>query len=122
MPSGIFARAAASAGLSGTPAGRPASGAAHSFGTTPPAHFLASGTAVPSFRPNIPLPSFSGTATEFPSFIEMFSIAVDSRAISDVEKLYCLQQCLKGPAKAALENVPLVGENYALALETLRRR
>lgn len=122
VPSGIFTNAASAAGLLGTHGGRSAAFTAPGHGLATHASLPPTGTSAPSFRPKIPLPSFSGTPTEFPSFLEMFSIAVDSRPISDVEKLYCLQQCLKGPAKSVLENVPLVGENYAVALETLRRR
>lgn len=122
VPSDIFARAASSAGLLPPHVGPTPYARTGAVGSGPYGHLPSMGPAAPSFRPTFPLPSFSGAATEFPSFMEMFSIAVDSHAISDVEKLYCLQQCLKGPAKAVLENVPLVGENYAAALDTLRRR
>ncbi|XP_008185462.1 uncharacterized protein LOC103310096 [Acyrthosiphon pisum] len=73
--------------------------------------------------PEIPLPTFSGDFREWPGFRDKFSTRVDVHTtISNVDKMYYLISCLKGPAAEAVQGIPVAADNYQLLWSTLSDR
>ena len=73
--------------------------------------------------PELSLNSFDGKYEEWPSFIDSFNSAINSRDdISDVEKFSYLKGLLQGKAKKAIDGFTLTKENYKEALDTLKQR
>ncbi|XP_008188319.1 uncharacterized protein LOC103310776 [Acyrthosiphon pisum] len=79
--------------------------------------------AKPSARlPEIPLPEFNGDFRLWPTFRDRFTAQVDSRDISNIDKMYYLIGCLKGDAAEALRGIPVSADNYVLAWSVLSER
>jgi len=72
--------------------------------------------------PKVTLPSFSGDVLDWQEFFETFSITVDNRSITDVEKMQYLKLCLKGEASRILIGLPLTNKNYSIAIDLLQKR
>jgi len=72
--------------------------------------------------PEIPLPEFNGDFRLWPTFRDRFTEQVDSRDISNNDKMYYLIGCLKGDAADALRGIPVSADNYVLALSVLSER
>lgn len=70
--------------------------------------------------PEIPLPSFDGDFRHWPMFRDRFSALVDSRPnLPQIEKMYYLIGCLRGPAADAVRGIPISADNYDLIMSTL---
>uniref|UniRef100_A0A8R1ICA5 Uncharacterized protein n=1 Tax=Caenorhabditis japonica TaxID=281687 RepID=A0A8R1ICA5_CAEJA len=69
--------------------------------------------------PTISLTTFAGDHVQFLSFMELFNSLVDSRPIAPVAKLHYLLASLAGEAKQLVQHLPIVSENYAVALHLL---
>lgn len=73
--------------------------------------------------PEISLPQFEGDFRYWPTFRDRFVSLVDGRPnLSDIDKMYYLLGCLKGPAADAVRGIPISGENYKLVWSTLSTR
>ena len=73
--------------------------------------------------PKLNLPTFSGSYTEWMSFIDLFHAAVDSNSqLSDSEKLNYLRACVKGDAAKLICSVAITDANYAIAMGLLSDR
>lgn len=73
--------------------------------------------------PEIPLPSFKGDFSYWPTFRDRFSALVHNRVdLSDIDKMYYLIGCLRGPAADSIRSIPVSAENYNLAWTTLAAR
>lgn len=55
-------------------------------------------------------------------FWDQFVSNVDSRNISEVDKLLYLQSALEGEAKDVIEGLDITNKNYNIAIETLKER
>jgi hypothetical protein len=69
--------------------------------------------------PKYELPKFRGDPTLWIGFIEA---AVGCQAISELQKLTYLLGCLEGDALKAVQGYGLIGDNYDLVLEHLKKR
>ena len=72
--------------------------------------------------PSLTLPNFDGDVLKWNDFFESFSVGVDKRKISSVEKFQYLKSCLKGDAQTILDGLPLSDANYSAALRLLQDR
>jgi hypothetical protein len=73
--------------------------------------------------PEIPLPEFNGDFRLWPIFRDRFREQVESRDISNIDKMYYLIGCLKGDAADALRGIPVsTADNYVLAWSVLFER
>ena len=73
--------------------------------------------------PKISLPTFSGTYTDWMSFIDLFKSSVDSNSmLSNSQKLHYLKASLKGDAAKLLSSVTISDSNYEVAREILKNR
>lgn len=72
--------------------------------------------------PTIELPKFNGDVLKWHPFWDQFVSNVDSRNISEVDKLLYLQSALEGEAKDVIEGLDITNKNYNIAIETLKER
>lgn len=73
--------------------------------------------------PKIVIKEFSGDATEWKSFLDHFTAAVDSKdSLTNIEKFTYLKGLLKGTALQAIEGFPLTNQNYVEAMLVLKER
>ena len=73
--------------------------------------------------PKFYLKSFEGNPMEWKPFIEAYEASIDNKEeLSSVEKFTYLKGYLKGTALNTIEGFPLTNENYATALELLKKR
>ncbi|XP_037296552.1 uncharacterized protein LOC115448841 [Manduca sexta] len=72
--------------------------------------------------PKMELARFDGNVLKWYQFWDQFSSNVDSRDISDVDKLLYLQSVLTDDAKQAVEGLDTTNKNYQIAVNTLKER
>ena len=73
--------------------------------------------------PKLQLPSFTGSYTEWTSFIDLFRASVHSNMqLTKSEKLNYLRACLKGDAAKLISSLMIMDANYEIALTILRDR
>ncbi|CAG9764383.1 unnamed protein product [Ceutorhynchus assimilis] len=72
--------------------------------------------------PQIALPKFDGDLLKWHTFWDQFASNVDSRNMSEVDKLLYLQTALEGEAKQAVEGLETTNQNYTIAIDTLKTR
>lgn len=81
-----------------------------------------SNNGLSSKLPRMELAKFDGDVLKWYQFWDQFSSNVDSRNISDVDKLLYLQSVLEGNAKQAIEGLDTTNKNYRIAVDTLKER
>ncbi|EGT43834.1 hypothetical protein CAEBREN_28447 [Caenorhabditis brenneri] len=69
--------------------------------------------------PPIKLPTFGGDHVEFRTFMELFTHLIDSKQLTPVIKFHYLLSSLNGEAKQRIQHLPLIAENYPVALHLL---
>jgi len=72
--------------------------------------------------PKLTLPTFNGDILQWQEFYESFSVAIDQRDISDIEKFQYLKSTLTGSVANFLTGLPLTSKNYSSALNLLKDR
>ena len=72
--------------------------------------------------PKIDLPKFHGKKGQWQGFWETFETSVDQRNISDVTKFTYLKRVVKDEAAKVIQGLSLEANNYALAVELLKKR
>ncbi|XP_074026866.1 uncharacterized protein [Leptinotarsa decemlineata] len=73
--------------------------------------------------PSMNLPEFRGDYNEWHQFRDIFIAVIDkNETLSNVEKLYYLKGCLKGPASQVIQSVEVSNENYNNAWDLLKQR
>ncbi|KAK6014822.1 hypothetical protein OSTOST_19786, partial [Ostertagia ostertagi] len=65
------------------------------------------------------IPEFSGKASDFDSFWELFEELVDKQPYSNIEKFSILINCC---AARAIQMIPRTGDSYAKAVDQLKRQ
>ena len=83
-----------------------------------------SGTTTSKMKlPKLQLPNFTGSYTEWTSFMDLFRASVDSNMqLAKSEKLNYLQACLKGDAAKLESSLMITDANYEIAMTLLRDR
>ena len=83
-----------------------------------------SGSSISKLKlPKLNLPTFSGSYTDWMSFIDLFRAAVDSNdQLTRSEKLNYLRACLKGDAAKLICSVSITDANYDIAMKLLEDR
>ncbi|XP_050523389.1 uncharacterized protein LOC126895495 [Daktulosphaira vitifoliae] len=70
--------------------------------------------------PEIPLPSYSGSFSDWPVFRDRFKALIAQRTdLSNIERFYYLLGCLKGEALNSIRNIVVSETTYELAWSTL---
>ncbi|XP_043245749.1 uncharacterized protein LOC122393608 [Amphibalanus amphitrite] len=73
--------------------------------------------------PRLTLPTFRGSAQEWPRWIGLFKALVHNQpSLSDSERMAHLQNAVEGPAAQAINGMLFNGELYQEALKTLQER
>lgn len=73
--------------------------------------------------PLLKLNTFDGTNEAWTPFFELFTTLVgDHPRLSKLEKLQYLRMSLTGEALDLVKHLPIIGENYEIALDTLQKR
>jgi hypothetical protein len=73
--------------------------------------------------PSINLPKFDGTYSKWPQFSDLFIEMVEkSSTESTTAKMQYLNDCLQGDAKATIQHLNKIGENYHKAWEILKAK
>ena len=73
--------------------------------------------------PKISLPTFSGSYTDWMSFIDLFNGSVDSNSrLNNSQKLHYLKSSLRGDAAKLLASITISDSNYETAKEILLNR
>lgn len=77
-----------------------------------------------SFRlPAVNLPEFGGEYHKWLQFSETFtSLIGNNNHLTEIQKLYYLQGCLKGEARQVLQSLDVTGQNFVVAWELLKKR
>lgn len=76
-----------------------------------------------SALPRISLPNFNGEYNSWRSFHDLFASIIRNNAdLSNVEKMHYLKTCLSGEASRLVSNLPVSGDNFAIAWEILVAR
>ena len=66
--------------------------------------------------------TFSGAATEWPVFYQLFTTSTDACAFSDVENLARLNKSLKGKARELVQALLAIPQNVPSIIRTLQMR
>ena len=72
--------------------------------------------------PKLELPTFSGDATQWEGFWDLFVAVVDNSGLPEVTKFSYLLTLLKGDAKASVAGLSLSAANYNTACDILKKR
>ena len=72
--------------------------------------------------PQLTLPEFDGTTTQWPSFWASFTSSIDETNLPIIQKFIYLRNCLKGKAFKEIEGYHLIEDNYQLAIKHLKER
>uniref|UniRef100_A0A6P7GWC3 Uncharacterized protein LOC114343709 n=1 Tax=Diabrotica virgifera virgifera TaxID=50390 RepID=A0A6P7GWC3_DIAVI len=73
--------------------------------------------------PDIKISPFSGHITDSQSFIELFdALIVKNETLTDVQKLVYLKSYLKGESLQLIDSLPIINENFVIALNILKKR
>jgi hypothetical protein len=79
--------------------------------------------SVPVKLPELTLPSFNGSYSDWTSFYDTFSALVDQNTqLSEIHKFHYLKSCLKGNAIKTIESLKVTAENYYIAWSLLQNR
>jgi hypothetical protein len=79
--------------------------------------------SVPVKLPELTLPSFDGSYSDWTSFYDTFSALVDQNTqLSEIHKFHYLKSCLKGNAIKTIESLKVTAENYYIAWSLLQNR
>jgi hypothetical protein len=79
--------------------------------------------SVPVKLPELTLPSFDGSYSDWTSFYDTFSALVDQNTqLSEIHKFHYLKSCLKGNAIKTIEGLKVTAENYYIAWSLLQNR
>ncbi|KAK6010164.1 hypothetical protein OSTOST_24832, partial [Ostertagia ostertagi] len=68
------------------------------------------------------IPEFSGKASDFDSFWELFEELVDKQPYSNIEKFPILINCCTGDAARTIQMIPRTGDSYGKAVEQLKKQ
>ncbi len=93
-----------------------------SCGTGPPSQHQHQPAPLSLKLPKVELPSFDGDPCKFKSFWELYSSAIESQNLSNVEKFVYLSGLLKGEARDAIDGIEKTNATYPEALQVLIRR
>lgn len=81
------------------------------------------GSTQTALLPNIDLPRFSGSITEWYSFRDLFKSLIErNNSIRDVQRLHYLNSSLSGEAKDLISTFEITDANYKVAWELLNKR
>jgi hypothetical protein len=73
--------------------------------------------------PQLNLPQFSGSYSEWTSFHDTFnSLIHENKGLNDIRRFHYLKGVLKGKALKCIESLKISGANYAIAWDTLKKR
>ena len=73
--------------------------------------------------PKLELPTFTGSYTDWMSFIDLFRASVNSNSqLTNSEKLNYLRACLKGDAAKLISSITITDANYTIARQLLQER
>lgn len=73
--------------------------------------------------PSLDLPSFDGSYEKWTSFFDTFLALIHSNnSLTNVQKFYYLQSCLKGEAAQVISSILVTDLNYEIAFNLLRER
>jgi hypothetical protein len=73
--------------------------------------------------PQLNLPQFSGSYSEWTSFHDTFnSLIHENKGLNDIRRFHYLKGVLKGEALKCIESLKISGANYAIAWDTLKKR
>jgi hypothetical protein len=79
--------------------------------------------SVPVKLPELTLPSFDASYSDWTSFYDTFSALVDQNTqLSEIHKFHYLKSCLKGNAIKTIESLKVTAENYYIAWSLLQNR
>lgn len=100
------------------------------FSNAPPSEVsnikLSAQALLPSVTARLPqlrLPEFSGSYSNWQSFLDTFNALVhDNKTLSNVEKFYYLQASLKGEPANIIASLPISDSNYTTAWDLLIQR
>jgi len=72
--------------------------------------------------PKLSLPTFDGNVLNWNDFYESFSVCINNRGLTDVERFQYLKSSLIGDALLILDGLPLNAANYTVAMDLLKSR
>jgi DnaJ-domain-containing protein 1 len=73
--------------------------------------------------PQLNLPQFSGSYSEWTSFHDTFnSLIHENKGLNDIRRFHYLKGVLKGEALKCIESLKISGANYAIAWDILKKR
>jgi hypothetical protein len=73
--------------------------------------------------PQLNLPQFSGSYSEWTSFHDTFnSLIHENKGLNDIRRFHYLKGVLKGEALKCIESLKISGANYVIAWDTLKKR
>ena len=73
--------------------------------------------------PKLQLPTFTGSYTDWMSFIDLFRDSVDENTqLTNSEKLNYLKACVKGDAAKLISSITITDSNYTFAMDLLIER
>jgi len=73
--------------------------------------------------PNLNLPTFTGSYSEWMQFNDIFKSLIDSdTSLSNTQKFYYLKSCLEGEAATILDSLKVTDLNYTIAWQLLQDR
>jgi hypothetical protein len=79
--------------------------------------------SIPVKLPELTLPSFDGSYSDWTSFYDTFSALVDQNTqLSEIHKFHYLKSCLEGNAIKTIESLKVTAENYYIAWSLLQNR
>ena len=88
-----------------------------------PLHESSGGTTSKLSLPKLELPSFTGSYTDWISFIDLFKASVDSNSqLTNSEKLNYLRACVEGDAAKLISSITITDTNYTIAMQLLQER
>ncbi|XP_011863741.1 PREDICTED: uncharacterized protein LOC105559776 [Vollenhovia emeryi] len=86
-------------------------------------HGLSTSLMPRSSLPRIKLPNFSGDYQSWRTFHDLFSSLIrDNADLSSIEKMHYLKTCVTGEAARLVGNLPVTGDNFAVAWSLLISR
>lgn len=73
--------------------------------------------------PALKVPTFNGDLSQWTTFYQMFrSLVNNNAALSDIQKFQYLLSALSNEPLSLIKHLPLVGDNYKIALDILTKR
>ena len=91
--------------------------------SNPPRYEFSGGTTSKLGLPKLELPTFTGSYTDWMSFIDLFKATVDSNSqLTNSEKLNYLRACVKGDAAKLISSITRTDTNFTIAMHLLQER